>query len=788
MSDLRLDNLYLPSALWIGATAVIPFKEGYLAQLRLEPKYGEPITLGYQDKDKLHVPLNLVSHDGATDCRVKFKPYEHNYKVSPRDEDQARVLGQAKELLDAGYNFIAEAPTGWGKCLKIGEQILMYDGTFKKVEDVKIGDLIMGDDSTPRTVLSLGNGIDPTYKITTVKGESFYCNADHILCLKRTNDGTKKAGEIVEVTVKEYLTWSKTRKHIFKLYKPSRVDFGGNKPLEIDPYFLGVLLGDGGLTKQVVVTSPDKEIVDYFYSYVESLNMRVSTARKMDYVAVSPSKGEKNILISKLRELKLFGLKSGEKFIPNHYLTASYEERLQLIAGLIDTDGYLNVSCYDYISKSKQLAEGLVFLCNSVGLHSIAKDCRKTNTVTGKGGDYFRVTISGDIDKIPCKVERKKAKPRQQKKDVLVHGFNVEYVGEHEYYGFTITGNGRFLTKDFFVTHNTWLGCSLAVHLAQPTLIIIPKSDLIASWRKNLIDTLGVSPEDIGIVKGADVNYKNKRFVIALVQSVIREGKFEDDFYSTFGLVIWDEVHRMSADSFSKSCMLFNARHRLGLSATTYRGDGKMPVVEAHIGKVMVKGKSVPMQPKILVVKTGYKIPAYSLGGKKLFYSAGRMMQAYEDMGCNDSRNNYIIDFVLSSIKADRQGIVLMSDMIDKHLRKLHSLLLKRGVNADEIGYYTGGMSEASLQSNARKKVVLTTYQMCREGTDFPHWDTLVLCTPHSEVTQAIGRVMRKKEGKKQPVILDLLDDNNLLQGYFLSRRKNYLGVVASPQDIKMLN
>lgn len=102
MSDLRLDNLYLPSALWIGATAVIPFKEGYLAQLRLEPKYGEPITLGYQDKDKLHVPLNLVSHDGATDCRVKFKPYEHNYKVSPRDEDQARVLGQAKELLDAG--------------------------------------------------------------------------------------------------------------------------------------------------------------------------------------------------------------------------------------------------------------------------------------------------------------------------------------------------------------------------------------------------------------------------------------------------------------------------------------------------------------------------------------------------------------------------------------------------------------------------------------------------------------------------------------------------------------
>lgn len=449
MSNQSLDNLYLPSALYIGATAVIPYKDGYLSQLILEPKYGERVVLGYQEKDKLHVPLNLVSHDGATDCRVKFSPYSHNYKVSPRDDDQKRVLEQAKELLDAGYNFIAEAPTGWGK---------------------------------------------------------------------------------------------------------------------------------------------------------------------------------------------------------------------------------------------------------------------------------------------------------------------------------------------------SWLGCSLAIHLAQPTLIIIPKSDLIASWRKNLVDTLGVSPEHIGIVKGATVDYKNKRFVIALVQSVIRESKFQEDFYNTFGLVIWDEVHRMSADSFSKSCMLFPARHRLGLSATTYRGDGKMPVVEAHIGKVMVKGKSVPMQPKILVVKTGYKIPSYSRDGKKLVYSAGRMMSVYTDMGMSDSRNSHILQFVLSSIKAGRNSIVLMSDLIDGHLRKLHKMLLSNGVNAEDIGYYIGGMSEARLQADAQKKVVLTTFQMCKEGTDFPHWDTLVLCTPHSDVTQAIGRVMRKKEGKRQPVILDLLDNNSLLQGYYHARRKNYLGVVKSPDDIVTMN
>ena len=445
---MNIETLHLPEPLYIGATAVIPYKDGYASQLVFTPKYGDSVSLGVRDGNLLHVPLNLVSHVGVKDYRVKYEAYSHNYTVKPRDEDQARVLEEVHALIDQGVNFIAEAPTGWGK---------------------------------------------------------------------------------------------------------------------------------------------------------------------------------------------------------------------------------------------------------------------------------------------------------------------------------------------------SWLGCATAVYAGQPTLIIVPKSDLVASWRDNLTKTLKVPPNEIGLIQGAKVDYKNKRFVIALVQSIVTKadnGKFDDEFYRTFGMVIWDEVHRMGAPSFIRSCMLFPARHRVGLSATTYRGDGKMPIVEANIGKVLTKGSAIPMSPKVLVVKTGYNIPKYGADGRKLIYSAGRLATVYGDMGCNHDRNEHIIKFATAAYKKGREGIVLMSDLIDKHLKILHRALLNAGIPASDIGYYKGGMSTSALELNAKKRIVLTTFAMCKEGTDFPHWDTLVLCTPHSDVQQAIGRVMRKKEGKLTPVVLDLVDNGGLLQGYTHRRRKSYVSVGADIQEL----
>ena len=79
--------------------------------------------------------------------------------------------------------------TGTGKCEKIDTPIIMYDGTIKMVQDIEIGEYIMGDDSTPRKVLSLARGEDEMYEISQVKGDTYTVNSEHILSLKATNQG-----------------------------------------------------------------------------------------------------------------------------------------------------------------------------------------------------------------------------------------------------------------------------------------------------------------------------------------------------------------------------------------------------------------------------------------------------------------------------------------------------------------------------------------------------------------------------------------------------------------------
>jgi hypothetical protein len=108
--------------------------------------------------------------------------------------------------------------------------------------------------------------------------------------------------------------------------------------------------------------------------------------------------GTKNMFLEKLRDLNLIE----NKHIPHAYKVASIDDRLKLIAGLLDTDGHLSHNGYDWISKHKQMAEDFAFICKSVGLSANVKECIKGIKSTGFSGTYWRVNVSGNTDKIPC--------------------------------------------------------------------------------------------------------------------------------------------------------------------------------------------------------------------------------------------------------------------------------------------------------------------------------------------------------------------------------------------------
>lgn len=320
----------------------------------------------------------------------------------------------------------------------------------------------------------------------------------------------------------------------------------------------------------------------------------------------------------------------------------------------------------------------------------------------------------------------------------------------------------------------TYMALAIACAIGEATLIVCTKSDLMDSWKKTLIELIGIPEKDIGIAQGDKLDYKGKRFVLGMVHSLAMEGKYDHEFLSAFGLVIFDETHRMAADTFQTVCQRIPARLRLGLSATPTRADGKNPVVLGHIGPVLVRGTIIPMSPKVIIQPTMFKAPSWiSAGGKTTAYLS-MLTKAFAAI---EPRNQLIANFVESAFKKGR-NTVIMSGSIE-HLDRLHIAIGQR-VGGDNIGRYVGGMSKDALQVGAHRRVVLATYQMCSEGTDFPHWDTLVMGTPKSDVTQIIGRVLRSKEDKLQPIVFDMVDHPSVYQAFARKRTSQYYKVGAT--------
>ena len=142
------------------------------------------------------------------------------------------------------------------------------------------------------------------------------------------------------------------------------------------------------------------------------------------------------------------------KFIPTQYKFGSRTTRLEVLAGLLDTDGSLDGGYYDFLTKSKQLAEDVAFVSRSLGFYAFVRE-KSSHDQFGHEGLYYRVGISGDISKIPTRVSRKQAPTRRQKKSVLRTGFTLKPLGEEEYFGFRVDSDQRYLLDDFSVTHNS---------------------------------------------------------------------------------------------------------------------------------------------------------------------------------------------------------------------------------------------------------------------------------------------------------------------------------------------
>lgn len=281
-------------------------------------------------------------------------------------------------LSDTKENVIEVLSTG---CHARGYEILMYDGSFKKVEDIVVGDLIMGDNATPRKVLRLERGKDEMYKITPLNGEPFVVNGGHILHLYKSRSGFSKSQRsgYDEISVRDYIKASVSFKHRHKLHRTFGIDFP-EKDTYLTPYFVGLLLGDGYINNGLSITTMRDEVTDYIYDYAYKMgwNIRktykvrddgsVSKAHSLFISASHGVLGKRTPLRSELDRLGIYGKTAAYKFIPDCYKFNSYDRRLELLAGLLDTDSYYDIrrNGFEYCTKSERLAKDIQFLSRSV--------------------------------------------------------------------------------------------------------------------------------------------------------------------------------------------------------------------------------------------------------------------------------------------------------------------------------------------------------------------------------------------------------------------------------------
>ncbi len=364
---------------------------------------------------------------------------------------------------------IMAARPGMGKCLGKGTKVLMYDGSLKKVEDVLVGDLLMGNDSTARKVLSLARGRERMYWVRQNKGIDYRVNESHILSLKRSRtEGPQKQGDILNINVKEYAEKTTKFKSNYKGYRVA-VEFP-EKSVPLSPYFLGLWLGDGTSSKNEI-SNKDEEVVEYLQQYADNLGLALKQYERNPikcprYGISGGHTGKKGYSIKV--ELRNIGVLDN-KHIPKNYLINSTKNRLELLAGLIDSDGHYLVQSngLEIAQKNERLARDIKFLCDSLGFRTSLTPKKASIASIGYETTVYRLRIYGDVDCIPIKIKRKQPNPWKSPVDWRVTGIQIEYDKVDNYYGFEIDGNHLFLLEDMTVTHNTSLTLALAKNAAM---------------------------------------------------------------------------------------------------------------------------------------------------------------------------------------------------------------------------------------------------------------------------------------------------------------------------------
>lgn len=438
-----------------------------------------------------------------------------------------------------------KVPSGWSTMgeMHVGKEIIARDGSITKVTAV------------------FPQGEKEIFRITFSDGRSTECCADHLWSITRQKRKDQHYKETVNTKkLIEYINSSYLHNRIFI----DLIDSENSKDvdLKLHPYILGVYLGDGGSSgsaNTVTITTPDEIIIDEVNKYLPldcKLSISMHKYKCASYrvtKSINSTSTVRDSIKQSLKDFNLCGVLSHEKFIPKEYLDASHQQRLDLLQGLMDTDGTCDLqSTISYSTSSHQLALDVQYLVRSLG--GIAKISLKYPTYTyleekKNGRLSYQVNIrykkSSELFRLPKKKERTKD-DGQYSEHLKLRIDKIESIGFKEAQCISIDHSEHlYVTDDFIVTHNTFMSLATAHCLDAYTVIIIcPKNATERVWEANIHEVFK-KPQGYWIAQH-NKEFKGQRFIIGHYEALEKVMDLLPKIGNGKIVIILDESHNLN--------------------------------------------------------------------------------------------------------------------------------------------------------------------------------------------------------------------------------------------------
>ena len=317
----------------------------------------------------------------------------------------------------------------------------------------------------------------------------------------------------------------------------------------------------------------------------------------------------------------------------------------------------------------------------------------------------------------------------------------------------------------------TCLALYIITKLCKKTIIIVHKEFLMNQWIERINQF--IPDARIGKIQGQIIDIEDKDIVICMLQSIAMKD-YPLSLFQDFGFTIIDECHHISAEVFSNALFKLVTKYMLGLSATMTRKDGLTKVFKLFLGKVVVKKKREGTDDvEVRAIHYAVDDPEFNevitnFNGKTHYALMLKKICEYEP------RRQFVVNIIKNIIDESKTNNIERQIMVIAHNKTILSYIYNyiNENNLASVGFYIGGMKEKDLKETESKQIVIATYAMAEEALDIKTLNTLIMVTPKTDVTQTVGRILRKADNN--PLVVDIIDQHSTFFNQWKKRRAFY--------------